>query len=95
MGKPGRSHVLSPLPEHIGQVEGTRGSETSHYPQEEKTTVIPRVVVSESGSRLNLCRVIAGRRCGMGVVGFFGLGCRPSRELENRSLVEGLANGPP
>jgi len=31
-------------------VEGTRGSETSHYPQEEKTTVIPRVVVSESGS---------------------------------------------
>ena len=70
MGKPGRSHVLSPMPEHIGHVEGTRGSETSHYPQEEKTTVIPRVVVSESGSRLNLCRVIAGRRCGTGVVGF-------------------------
>jgi hypothetical protein len=33
--------VLSPVPEHIGHVEGTRGSETSHYPQEEKTTVIP------------------------------------------------------
>ena len=27
----------------------TRGTETSKYPQEEKTTVIPRVVVSESG----------------------------------------------
>ena len=27
----------------------TRGTETSKYPQEEKTTVIPRVVASESG----------------------------------------------
>ncbi|GGP88473.1 hypothetical protein GCM10010185_72130 [Saccharothrix coeruleofusca] len=41
MGKPGPSHVGSPIPEHIGYVEGTRGSETSQYPQEEKTTVIP------------------------------------------------------
>ena len=50
MGEPGRSHVLSPMPEHIGRVEGTRGSETSHYPQEEKATAIPRVVASESGT---------------------------------------------
>ena len=42
-------HGLSPLPEHIGHVEGTRGSETSQYPQEEKTTVIPGVVASETG----------------------------------------------
>jgi hypothetical protein len=49
MGKPGWSHVQSPLPEHIGQVEGTWGSETSQYPQEEKTTVIPLVVASERG----------------------------------------------
>ena len=41
--------TLSPLPEHIGQWEGTWGSETSQYPQEEKTTVIPRVVASENG----------------------------------------------
>ena len=33
----------------IGRVEGTWGSETSQYPQEEKTTVIPRVVASEIG----------------------------------------------
>ena len=32
---------LSPAPEYIGRVEGTWGSETSQYPQEEKTTVIP------------------------------------------------------
>jgi len=29
------------MPEHIGHEEGTRGSETSHYPQEEKATAIP------------------------------------------------------
>ena len=33
----------------IGCVEGTWGSETSQYPQEEKTRVIPRVVASEIG----------------------------------------------
>ena len=37
------------LPEYIGQVKGTWGSETSQYPQEEKTTVIPLVVASEPG----------------------------------------------
>ena len=37
MGKPGTSHVVSPTPEHIGCVEGTPGSETSQYRQEEKT----------------------------------------------------------
>ena len=49
MGKPSWSHVQLPLPEHIGQLEGTWGSETSQYPQEEKTKVIPRVVASEIG----------------------------------------------
>ena len=38
MGKPGTSHVVSPTPEHIGCEEGTPGSETSQYRQEEKTT---------------------------------------------------------
>jgi hypothetical protein len=41
MGKPSTSHVVLLLPEYIGQVEGTPGSETSQYRQEEKTTVIP------------------------------------------------------
>lgn len=49
MGKPGSRHGLSPAAECIGGVEGTRGSETSQYPQEEKTTVIPGVVASETG----------------------------------------------
>ncbi|GAA4531693.1 hypothetical protein GCM10023160_34200 [Brachybacterium paraconglomeratum] len=41
MGKPTTSHVVVPAAECIGGVEGTRGSETSQYPQEEKTKVIP------------------------------------------------------
>lgn len=49
MGKPTWRKVQVPLLEHIGQLEGTRGSETSQYPQEEKTTVIPEVVASETG----------------------------------------------
>ena len=35
------SRTRLPAPEHIGRVEGTRGSETSQYPQEEKATAIP------------------------------------------------------
>ena len=49
MGKPSSGYALLPALECIGRVEGTRGSETSQYLQEEKTIVIPRVVASESG----------------------------------------------
>jgi hypothetical protein len=56
MGKPGWGHAQSGLSEYIGQVQGTRGTETSQYPEEEKTTVIPRVVVSERGLSLNRMR---------------------------------------
>ena len=41
IGKPVERNCSSPLPEHIGQVEETWGSETSQYPQEEKATAIP------------------------------------------------------
>ncbi len=50
MGKPGWGNSQSGLSEYIGQVQGTRGTETSKYPEEKKTTVIPRVVVSEMGT---------------------------------------------
>ena len=49
MGKPGTRHGVSPLPECIGQWVVTRGSETSQYPQEEKSIEIPSVAASESG----------------------------------------------
>ena len=57
MGKPGGRSWPSPLPERIGQGEVTRGSETSQYPQEEKATAIPLVVVSERGTG-QTCHVV-------------------------------------
>lgn len=47
MGKPGWSNVQSSIAEYIGYRKGTRGTETSKYPKEEKTKVISRVVASE------------------------------------------------
>ena len=44
MGQPGMARVMSLLGER------TRGSETSQYPQEKKSTEIPPVVASERGS---------------------------------------------
>ena len=49
MGKPGTLYRVSLLPESIGQVEGTRGIETSQYPEEKKATAIPGVAASEMG----------------------------------------------
>ena len=37
------------LTTHYHDVGRTRGTETSKYPQEEKTTVIPQVAASERG----------------------------------------------
>ena len=36
MGKPGSGNALSPMGEHIAHEEGTRRTETSKYPEEEK-----------------------------------------------------------
>ena len=49
MGKPGTRHGVSLPPEHIGRVEGTRGIETSQYPEEQKATATPPVAASEEG----------------------------------------------
>ena len=47
MGEPGGSNVPSPMTEYIGHEEGTRGTETSKYPQEKKETSISLVAASE------------------------------------------------
>ena len=39
MGEPGGRNGSSPLPEHIGQEEGTRGNDTSEYPEESKEII--------------------------------------------------------
>ena len=49
MGKPGQGNAWSPMNESIGHEEGTRGRETSKYPEEKKENSIPLVVASEKG----------------------------------------------
>ena len=41
--------------EYIGTRRRTRGSETSQYPEEKKSTEIPKVVASEIGTAQWLC----------------------------------------
>ena len=51
MGDPnGETHAQAyPQGEYIALRRQTRGTETSQYPEEKKSTEIPRVVVSEMG----------------------------------------------
>jgi hypothetical protein len=76
MGKPTASHVAVPATECIGGVEGTRGSETSQYPQEEKTNSDSVSSGERNRKRLNLVCVIPGRGCRLGVVGRVWFICR-------------------
>ena len=69
MGKPGWLHRQSLPPEYIGWLEGTWGSETSQYPQEEKTTCDSVSSGERKRIRLNRACVIDGSRCTFGVVG--------------------------
>ena len=48
MGKPGGSNVPSSVNESIVHEKGTRGTETSKYPEEKKETSISSVAASES-----------------------------------------------
>jgi hypothetical protein len=50
MGKPGTRHGVSLWSEYIGPAEGTRGIETSQYPEERKATATPLVAASEKGT---------------------------------------------
>ena len=47
MGKPGGSNVPSSVNESIVHEKGTRGTETSKYPEEKKENSIALVVASE------------------------------------------------
>ena len=53
MGKPGTCHGVSLRSEHIGPVEGTGGTETSHYPEERKATCDSLSSGERKGTSLN------------------------------------------
>ena len=46
----------SSMTEYIGHERGTRGTETSKYPEEKKTRVIPGVAASETGEAQTVLR---------------------------------------
>ena len=46
--------------EQYSYARGTRGTETSKYPEEKKTTVIPKVVASEIGTAQTVEVISAG-----------------------------------
>ena len=48
MGEPGRGNARSSMDESIVHERGTRGSETSKYPEEKKENSITLVVASET-----------------------------------------------
>ncbi len=81
MGKPGWGHAQSLLPEHIGQREGTGETETSKYPEEEKTTCDSLSSGERNGMSLNRDSATACRRCCRGVVGPAWRNGRSSEEL--------------
>ena len=60
----------------IGSEEATRGTETSKYPEEQKSTEIARVAASESAPAQTRARV-SGRRCRPGVAGRTSRSCPP------------------
>ena len=93
MGKPSHSDVWLPAPEYIGRVEGTWGSETSQYPQEEKTTCDSVSSGERKRMRLNRSCVTAGGRCMVGVVGHVAQFCRTGAVTAHHSRT-GLKAGP-
>ena len=64
MGKPLPTKVWRPWPEYIGPEERTRGSETSQYPEEKKTTSDSQSSGERNGRSLNQCHA-----SGSGVAG--------------------------
>ena len=65
MGEPGCGNAQSPTNESIVREEGTRGSETSKYPEEKKENSITLVVASEEvrGQTMSLrTHGVAGER---------------------------------
>ena len=64
MGKPSAVKTAEPRSEFIGLEERTRGSETSQYPEEKKTTSDSRSSGERNGNSLNRCHA-----SGTGVAG--------------------------
>ena len=95
MGKPSTRHGVLPPSELIGRLVVTRGSETSQYPQEEKTICDSLSSGERKGKRLNHARVIAGGCCVCGVVGVPLLGPPSGRGVKKQQDSRMIWDGRP
>ena len=86
MGKPTSSNVGVSPGEYIARWRRTRGTETSKYPQDKKTNVIPSVAASERGKAQTGWHVKACMFCAAGVVGRRRTQVQMGREVTNRNL---------
>ena len=83
MGKPSTLDRVLLLSEHIGQVEGTGGTEISQYLEERKTTCDSLSSDERNGKSPNRAGGKAWWRCRYGVVGPDGWSTRSTTELQN------------
>ena len=95
MGKPDGGHAPSPTPEHIRREEATGGTETSKYPEEEKSTEIPGVAASETGPAQTRARAKPEGVAARGSRGATSGGLRPRLQSESFVVAErpGKAGG--
>ena len=70
MGKPSKGHALLLVLEYIEHTKTTRGTETSKYPEEKKSTEIAEVAASERAGSPNPVVVRSFRALSTG-----GCGC--------------------
>ena len=69
MGEPAWGHAQATPPERIGRASATRGTETSKYPEERKSTETPLVAASERGHSPNPCACKPGGVAAWGLRG--------------------------
>ena len=95
MGKPARGNARARPPERIGRAGTTGGTETSKYPEEEKSNEIPRVAASESGDEPKPVHAVKpGGVAARGVVGPPDPGApRPRGQLQSGGLAEDAWKG--
>jgi hypothetical protein len=75
MGEPPSGHTLGPATEYIGGAGGTGGTETSQYPEEEKSSEIPSVAASEGGGAQTGSAEWPAGLCAPGLHGKHGACC--------------------
>lgn len=88
MGEPARGHARARPPERIGRDGATGGTETSKYPEEEKSNENARVAASES-ARAQTGGAVEPRRAGPpGLRGMRGEGSSPPGRLQTARAAE-------